>query len=181
MSKKLIILCLACIMMCSMVMPALAMDNKSEVTNMIIAGEGKGVSENIPTFPEPEPTKGSAPPPSSNATVTLGTYNGSIVWAGYIMFTDKWVKKNSTSIKLDANFQMYGTQQDAINQVNAYIMMKPNIGVHLVDKNGKKISKTVKLNDGPKTVTFNVEKNKDYYLQMDFPLGYFSSGTFKLY
>ncbi len=98
------------------------------------AGEGTGVKDYAPS--DMMHTDGTKPPSSSNQTVTLGTYNGDITWAGAILYSDKWVKTSKKTITVTGTFGQYSTKEDAIAKKNPLKQLHANIWVQLIDKDG---------------------------------------------
>ncbi|ADL42497.1 hypothetical protein COB47_1205 [Caldicellulosiruptor obsidiansis OB47] len=124
------------------------------------------------------------PPSSSNQTVNLDreSYNGTVVWASGILYSDKWVKTSGNTIKIDACFGMYLNKSDAINRTNPLSNAYASIPVYLLDSSGKKTSpQYIITNKGWQTISFSVTPNKDYYIEFNFNTGYYASGDFIVY
>lgn len=149
------------------------------------SGDGIGVSTQTPapiTKPGGIQPMGSTPPNSSDPLVTLGTYDGSITWASGYMYSAKWVKTSGTTIKIDADFDMYMSQADATNKTNPLSNAHANISIWLVDSSGNSVGpKYVTTCNGLQTVTFTVTANKQYYVKFNFNTGYYESGDFTVY
>lgn len=145
-----------------------------------IPGEGFGVGSYPPSLGIT--IFGVDPPPESNGTVKLGTYEGDIEWATGYLFSNKWVKTGSTSdttIDIEANFGTYLTKEDAMNDTNWLVTNIPNIAIYLKDSSGKKTTtKYVKADRLTHSVSFTVTGNKPYYIVLAFNTGYYHSGWF---
>jgi len=143
------------------------------------AGEGVGVSSTAPT--STIITNGVTPPSTSNETITLGEYSGTITWATGLMYTDKWVRYNGNTIDIYATFGEYGSKADAINRTNPLSQKHAPIKITLVDKAGNRTtSDYIYCNSGEQHIYFTVTPNKDYYVEFDFRTGDYQSGDFKI-
>lgn len=178
--KKILTMLISVILLLSVACPTMA------ASKIVAAGEGTGVSSQAPITITSEPgtvqPNATTPPPSSAETVVLGTYDGTITWAGGFLYSDKWVRTSGTTIKIDAIFGQYATKQDAIDKVNRETNGLTYVGVELVDSSGKIVKKINYLADNAyRTGTFTVTANKDYYVRLDFFTGKYYSGAFKVY
>jgi len=182
--KKVVTMVISVMLLLSVASPAMAASNivkKDQVT-----GKGVGVSSQAPTTITSQPGKvqpnATTPPPPSAGTVYLGTYNGDVTWASGMLYSDKWVCPSGTTIKIDADFGQYWTQQDAINRTNPMSLGVYSVPVSLVDSSGH-VVQTIDFasDDVWRTGTFTVTANKDYYVSFNFNSGYYHSGPFEVY
>lgn len=164
-----------CIVLCVI---ALLVSMFSGVTTFAVSQGNTVVDANSGLFR----INGTEPPKTSNETITLGEYNGTITWATAKLYSDKWVKTSGTTIKLDGCFGSYLTKKDAINKKNRLKNFNYEVTVWLADSSHKIVeSKKIPADGSQHTVSFTVTANKDYYVGLNFKSGYYHSGNFRVY
>lgn len=179
--KKLITMVISVMLLLVAASPIMA------ASNIVITGQGKGVSSQAPTTItsklgtiQPNAT---TPPPSSAGVVYLGTYNADVTWATGPLYSDKWVNSSTTTIKIDAKFGQYATQQDAINRINPESVGIASVPVALIDSSGRTVGTINFAADNIwRTGTYTVSANVDHYVFLQFRgSGKFFSGPFQVY
>ncbi len=141
-------------------------------------GYGQGVSDVPPDIPVV--IFGASPPSSSNGYVDLGTYDGEIAYlCKGSLYSNKWVRSSTTTIKIDSEFRSYGSQVGCENRTNP-LTIPQNMEVNLIASDGTKIAKTVSASSNA-TTTFTVKANTQYYVHFRTSTGNWVGGDFTVY
>lgn len=159
----------------------------SSVSFASSSGEGTGVSVTPPQLPTGMQPMGTNPPPPSNETIILTSttsYYGNVVWAGGVLYSDKWVKTAGTTIKIDCTFGSYLTAEDATNKTNP-VTPTPQQGIYvaLMNSSGQAVASTyISPNLVTYTITYSgLTANTNYYVKFGFNTGLYHSGPFKVH